>query len=122
MHIFRNSASIRGAVEAFANDELSLLITTRINELQEYIEHDLSEVIHIVVIEPTDAITDVDAALGFGLLTYPVEVIEAHAHWYELTYVLRSDGFGMVVFVPKHPDVALGLKALCAQACSEGTS
>lgn len=122
MHIFRNSASMQEAVDAFKHDELSLLIATRIDELQEYIENDLNEIINIAVIEITDAITDVGIALGFDFLTYTVEVIEEHTHWYELTYVLRSDGFGMVVFIPKHPDLAPCLQALCIPACSEGTS
>ena len=29
------------------------------------------------------------------------EICEAHAHWYEITFVLSSDGFGVVVYVPK---------------------
>ena len=28
-------------------------------------------------------------------------VCEAHAQWYEITFVLSSDGFGVVVYVPK---------------------
>jgi hypothetical protein len=121
MHIYRNSASMQGAVEASADDELSLLITARINELQEYIEEDLSEVMNLVVIEPDDMLRDVASALGFNLLTQPLDVIEEHIGWYELTYVLRSDGFGMVVLIPKHPDVAPCLRALCVLASSEGT-
>ena len=35
------------------------------------------------------------------------EVIEAHGHWFELTFVLSDDGAGMVVFVPETADAAL---------------
>ena len=39
-------------------------------------------------------------------------VCEAHAQWYEITFVLSSDGFGVVVYVPKTCTDAT-LLALC---------
>jgi hypothetical protein len=49
-------------------------------------------------------LTTVDVQLGFSLGERPIDVIESHPGWYEITIVLSDDGFGVVLYVPKHPD------------------
>lgn len=114
MHVYRDSASIHKAHAEALGSELGDLIGRRIEELAEYEEDDLSSLIKILVLEPSDALTDVDAELGFSLLDRPCDVAESHLDWYELTLVLSDDGFGVVIYVPKHPDAAPLLLAYCA--------
>lgn len=119
MHVYRDTASIHDAHTKALGSELGELLGRRIEELVEYEDHDLSELVHILVIEPSDAPMQIDAQLGFSLSARPPDVVESHANWYEMTIVVSDDGFGWLVFVPKHPDTDTELLALCAQHCKE---
>jgi len=119
MHIYRDTASLRGAVTREPDTQLQGLIARRIQDLAEYEDFDLAELLHILVIEPSDALTDVDAELGFSLADRPWDVLESHPDWYELTLVLSDDGFGVVLYVPKRPDTDADLLGLCASHARE---
>ena len=68
MRAYRDAAAIQAAVTAFDDPGLSALIATRIEELSEYEDYDLGDLVNIFVIEPGDALTDIDAELGFVLM------------------------------------------------------
>uniref|UniRef100_UPI00403630BC hypothetical protein n=2 Tax=Hydrogenophaga sp. TaxID=1904254 RepID=UPI00403630BC len=108
----RDSASIRGSV---TDPTLAPLIARLINDLSDY-DCDLSQMVRIVVIDPGDALMTIDAELGFQLLDRPLDVIEAHPGWFELTYVLSDDGFGVVVYVPVRPGVDARLIEHCRES------
>ncbi|KAB2905967.1 MAG: hypothetical protein F9K35_01425 [Burkholderiaceae bacterium] len=114
MHVYGDSASIRDAHACALGTELGDLIGQRIEELAEHEAPDLSALIKILVLEPSDALTKVDAELGFSLLARHCDVAQSHRDWFELTWVLSDDGFGAVVYVPKHQDLDAQLLAYCA--------
>ncbi len=114
MHVYGDSASIHDAHASALGTELGDLIGQRIEELAGYEGPDLSALIKILVLEPGDALTDVDAELGFPLLARPCDVAQSQRDWFELTLVLSDDGFGVVVYVPKRPDLDPRLLAYCA--------
>jgi hypothetical protein len=97
------------------------LIDTRIQEVSEFIDGDLGEVMNIYIIGPGDTANELERAMGVPVTTYPLELMEEHSDWFELTYILRSDGFGAVVFIPKLADIHPTLLGLCTQY-SEGAS
>lgn len=113
MHVYRDTKSIHDAHAAASGTELGELIGSRIKELTDYGD-DLSALINILVLQPSDALTEVDAELGFSLLDHPCDAAESHRDWFELTWVLSDDGFGVVAYVPKHPDLDPRLSAYCA--------
>lgn len=41
------------------------------------------------------------------------EIIEEHATCYEMVFILNDDGFGVLIFVPKHPGIDRELLSLC---------
>ncbi|MPT04907.1 MAG: hypothetical protein E2582_11880 [Delftia sp.] len=114
MYVYSDSLSIQDACAQALGTELGELIGLRIEELAEYEVNDLSSLIKILVLEPSDALTAVDAELGFSLLGRHCDVAESHQDWFELTLVLSDDGFGVVIYVPKHADLAPQLMAYCA--------
>ncbi len=114
MQVMRDSASIRGSV---SDPTLSPLIARLIEDLADY-DRELEEMVQVVVIDPGDEMTTIDAALGFPLLDRPLDVIEAHPGWFELTYVLSDDGFGVVVYVPVRPGVDPRLIEHCRERMS----
>ena len=113
MHIYANTVFIHRAYALAKESELGDLIGLRIEELAPYGVPDLAALIKIVVLEPRDLLIEIDCALGFSLLERPCDAAESHREWYELTLVLSDDGFGVVIYVPKHPDLNQELKDYC---------
>lgn len=99
MIVMNDLATIHAAA-VLAHPDLRPLISSRIEELSEYGVDSIHELVNFVVIETGDTIAAIDAEVGFSILDRPVDVIECHARWYELTYVLSDDGFGIVMFIP----------------------
>jgi hypothetical protein len=95
-------------------------ISKRIEELSEYADYDLAELVHIFVVQPGDTLADLDVALGFVAEDRAVDAIDSHPGCYELTYVLADDGFGVVVYVPKSPGIDPRLLEVCATRATEG--
>lgn len=113
MYVYSDSLSIQDACAQALGTELGELIGLRIEELAEYEVNDLSSLIKILVLEPSDALTNVDAELGFSILDRPCDVAESHQDWFELTLVISDDGFGVIVYVPKHANLDPLLTAYC---------
>lgn len=112
--MYRNTKSIRQARASFMGTELGRLIGQCINELSEYEQADLSELVKILVLAPSDAMNEIDAELGFSLLNRNCDLAVMHQDWFELTLVLSDDGFGAVIYVPRHADTCAELLAYCA--------
>lgn len=114
MHIYADTASIQAAFISAHGTELGALLGQRMKELAAYGEPDLSTLVKIVVLAPGDTPEQVDAELGLSLLDRPCELIESHSEWFELTLVLSDDGYGVVLYVPKHPKTHHQLQAYCS--------
>ena len=111
MKIFRDSESIRSAVTTIPS--IAPFLSSRLDDLAEYDDIELDQLVNIVVGELGDKLDDLSAALGFRAQDRPVDVIEAHPGWFELTYVLSDDGFGVVVYVPDDPAIDPRLLSRC---------
>ncbi len=111
MHVLRDAASLRGAVTALP--EVAPFIERRIQELEEYDDYDLGELVNVCVAQAGDTLAQVEQALGFTLDSRRADAIDSHPGWYELTYVLGDDGFGVVLYVPKNPAIDGQLLEAC---------
>lgn len=111
MLVFRDSSSIRGAVTLLP--DLAEPLTKRLSDLAEYPDYELHELVNLVVAQPGDRVEELGHAVGVDLSTRPVDVIEAHPGWFELTYVLGDDGFGVLLYVPDSPVIDGQLRRLC---------
>lgn len=114
MQVFADSASILDAHRVVQGAELGELIGQRIEELTIFGEADLSALIKILVLEPCDGLEAINAKLGFSLLERRSDAAQSHQGWFELTFVLSDDGFGVVVYVPKRSDIEPRLLDYCA--------
>ena len=128
MEIFKTSESIQTAAAHHPDAELRHLLSARIESLSDLLdEFPLSELMHVIVMETGDTAQSLEIALSLPSLNYEAghvldasdpaflpswESCEAHTHWYEITFILSSDGFGVVVYVPKTCTDAT-LLALC---------
>ena len=114
MNIYRTTEAIRTAAQTHPDPELRHLITERIHSLFDDLPDDLAYLLQVVVLESGDTVADMFGHLGLPCQDPALphfcpawEVIEAHSHWFELTFVLSDDGAGVVVFVPDTADAAL---------------
>ena len=128
MEIFKTAESIESAATHHPNAELRHLLSARIESLSDLLdEFPISDLMHVMVMETGDTAQSLEIALSLPSLNYEAghgldlsdpafvpswEICEAHAQWYEITFVLSSDGFGVVVYVPKTCTDAT-LLALC---------
>jgi hypothetical protein len=109
----------RASIAAIEDPDLRALIEARVESLAEYDDYDLDELVNFVVVEPGDSLPAIDEQLGRPVLGNSHELIEEHAGYYELVYVLSDDGFGIEVFIPKVPGVDPALLAMCATNAQE---
>ena len=80
--------------------QLQGLISNRLSDLSDLAPDELEAVVDVLILEPSDVLTQVDADLGFLLSSRPLELIETHEEWLEVTYVMSDDGAGVVMYVP----------------------
>ncbi|RYH69870.1 MAG: hypothetical protein EON54_02030 [Alcaligenaceae bacterium] len=83
---------------------------------------------YFIVAEPSDTVAAVNGQLGFDILSNrrdgirfdqpgfntSFEMLEEHRSCYEIVIVMRDDGFGVEVFVPKLPGIDSDLLAMCS--------
>lgn len=118
MQITRDTASIHALIRSTTDTELRALMAAHIERLASYEGIRLEQFIRLIVFEQGDTPADLDAALGFPVMTNRFdgtrfgdpdfqpcwEIIERHKHWFEWLYVLSDDGAGVVVFMPVDAD------------------
>lgn len=127
MQLLRTTPSILGAASSCPDPALRRLLTGRIEALSVYDGFELSELVNVIIIDPVDRVADLDAQLGFSILINRIdgvrfgdpnftpnwESIECHPGWFELTFILSDDGFGLLVFIPDREGIDPTLLELC---------
>ena len=117
------------ATSTITDIELRTCIEKTIRSLSEDQPYDPDVLGYFLIVDPGDSLEQIETQLGFSILcnrfsgirfddagfTPSWELIEAHAHWYELVFVLADDGFGIEVFIPKTAGVDPDLLAMCAR-------
>lgn len=80
-----------------------------------------------ILAEPGDTLASLEGQSGCPIASNPFddsrfpdpdfapvcEVIEEHPGCYEMVFILNDDGFGVLIFVPKHPGIDRELLSLC---------
>ena len=122
---------IRDLVAAYAITDLELrqLIEKTIHDLSEDEPYDPEELGYFVIVEPGDTLEMIDVQLGFSIMsnrysgdrfgssgfTPCFELVEEHAGYYEMVFVISDDGYGVEVFIPKTGEIDPELLAMCKQ-------
>lgn len=120
MHCLLDSHAVERFLIDSTDQELRGLIQSRIAELAEFDDIPLSDLAHFLVLGPTDTKTDLERVSGRPLNADSLDGLEAHALWFELTVVLRDDGFGNVIYIPR--DIKdEPLRQLCLTHCAEAS-
>jgi hypothetical protein len=118
MHCLRDGHAVDCFLADSTEQELKGLIQGRIAELAEYEDTPLSELVNFVILEPTDTKIELERVSGRPLNVAALDSFEAHTTWFELTAILRDDGFGNVIYIPR--DIKdEPLRQLCQTHCTE---
>lgn len=96
---------------------LRALIGLRVRQVDTDRRRPLQDILQIVVVQPGDPPEAIHDAVGFPICWDQAdqpgwEWFNDHGSWFELAYVLTDD-FGMLVFVPDHPDTDPTLRFNC---------
>lgn len=116
------SLTDRDAVTAALTDRaldagLRALIGLRVWQVDTDRRRPLKDVLQIVVVQPGDDAEAIHEAVGYPICWDQAEQpgwewFNDHGSWFELAYVLTDD-FGMLVFVPDHPETNDTLRFNC---------
>ncbi len=123
----RSTAAMTHALTLPLDPILRAVLLRRRSQLTDHYDHDLGDLANFLIVQEGDAATEVEAELGFSILTNFVdgrrfddpdftpswEWLEDHGGWFELVFVLTDDGFGWVLFVEDRPGTDPELLALC---------
>ena len=107
--------------------DLRHLLRRRIESLKDAgSDFDLADLFNVIVIEAGDTVEELEQAIPHSVLTDwadrdwfdpgftpPWEVCEIHPRWFEITFILCDDGFGVVVYVPRQTCTDTVLLYLC---------
>jgi hypothetical protein len=117
---------IRDPATAIADPELRQLVQKTIAALSEDYPYDPDVLGYFLIVEPGDTLALLNAQIGFDILanrwtgirfdqpgyTQAFEILDEHANWFEMVFIISDDGYGIQVFIPK--GVALPeLLAMC---------
>jgi hypothetical protein len=122
MQIIRSPAD----AAAITNHELRTCIEKTINDLSEDYPCDPDVLGYFLVVESGDSLVPINTQLGFDILanrfsgirfdqpgyTQSFEVLDEHANWFEMVFIISDDGFGVEVFISKTIDIPV-LLAMC---------
>ncbi len=114
-------------VAQIEDEELRVLIHSRIEEYSEYVQR-FSDLVRFVVAGTGDRLRDLEGVLGFAVTTEQPSVFrgcdayEEHPGYFEMVYVLSDDGSGVIVFIEKSAGMAPEFLAICKQCWQESGS
>lgn len=111
---------------SITNLELRTCIEKTISDLIEDYQYDLDVLGYFLIVESGDSLATLNAQLGFDILanrfsgiffdqpgyTQSFEVLDEHANWFEMVFIVDDSGFGIEVFIPKTIDIP-DLLAMC---------
>ena len=123
-----NSAAVKRVLATVPSSRLRALLSQRLTQLTAPDGGDLAELAHFVIVEPHDALSAIESALGFPIGVDGIGYDEAdfapswewsedHGGWFELVFIFTDDGFAHVLFVPDDEDVDAALLAICREHC-----
>ena len=123
-----NSAALKRALATLPSSRLKALLSQRLTQLTEPDGGEFADLAHFVIVEPHDALSTAESALGFSIGADGIgygeadfspswEWSEDHGGCFELAFIFTDDGFAHVLVVPDDEAVDAVLLAMCREHC-----
>ncbi|MBJ7441540.1 hypothetical protein EPO44_18465 [bacterium] len=114
MHIIRTWTELADWLAQPSDPDISNLLQLRRAQLIDC--GDLPDIGTFAIVEPGDALADIEAALGVAIIidsTPTWEWVMRHNSIFETPIILSDDGFGHVLIVPEADGIDPDLLTLC---------
>lgn len=109
-----NSFEFARALDGLMDPQLRALLKLRHDQWLDGEDFDLSDLVHVIIVQIGDTLASIEAEAGVPLATNLVdgrrlgdpdfvdsfEFVQRHGHWFEAVLVLSDSGFGVAVFAP----------------------
>ena len=120
---------IRDPLDAtrIGDPELRHLIEKTMHDLNHDGPYDPDELGYFLIVQPGDSLDVLSDKIGFSIManrwtgmefghadfTPSFEIVEEHAGYYAMVFIISDSGFGVEVFIPKTEGVDPALLAMC---------
>ena len=121
MIVIRTADEMARALDTPIDPRLRQCLHGHCDRLSEWEGYELSELAVFLIAQRGDTLEQVEAAFGQPLVRarkfcFLPELVEQHGGWFEVTFILSDDGFGLILLVQVDPDVDNELIAACHNA------
>ncbi|MBB3858998.1 hypothetical protein GGQ88_000238 [Novosphingobium hassiacum] len=105
MILIRTAEALARALDSPLDAVAKRRLRFHAERLAEYDDFAFEELAVFAVVQPGDALADIEVALGMQVLVERdfamiPEIVERHWCWAEAIFILSDDGFGLVLLVP----------------------
>ena len=124
MIVIRTAEEMARALDSPLNPTLKQRLQSHWERLSEWEDYELSELAVFLIAQKGDTLENAEAAFGEPLIRdskfcFLPEVVEQHGGWYEVTFILSDDGFGLVLLAQVDPNTDGRLLAACTNAIAD---
>lgn len=121
MIVIRTAEDMARALASALDPPLSIQLQAFQRIFGEYPDHAFEELGLFLIVEVGDRLCDLTSASNVELINsvglwHRPETIERYGMWWQVTFVLSDEGYGIVLFVPDHPGVDSTILAACKAA------
>lgn len=124
MIVIRTAEEMARALNSPLEPTLKDCLEVHWDRLSDWKDYELSELAVFLIVQPGDTLEQAEAAFGQPLIRdskfcFLSELIGQHGGWFEVTFILSDDGFGLILFVQVSPNTDLRLMAACFNAAAD---
>lgn len=100
-------------------------LSKHLERLSAYTNYELGDLAVFAIVQAGEPLSTIEEALGLALIgadtdfLRPAELIREFGGWYEVTFILSDDGYGLVLFVPIDEATEPRLLHACKSAQAE---
>jgi hypothetical protein len=118
MIVIRTAEDMARALASALDPPLKNRLRTYRDIFAEYPNHAFDELGLLLVVQPGDRPGDLGQASETELVlpregSFQAEAVKRYGQWFEVSFVLSDDGYGIVVLIPDQPNIDPKLLAAC---------
>lgn len=126
MIVIRTAEDMARALASALDPPLENRLRTYQTIFAEYPDYAFEELGLFLIVQAGDRLGDLEQASGTDVILpcdgcFQPEAIQRYGKWFEVTFILSDDGYGVLLFIPNQPDIAPELLAAC-KASLAGTT
>ena len=123
MIVIRTAEEMARALDSPIDPELKHCLQAHWDRLSEWQDYELSELAVFLIVQAGDTLEQAEVIIGQtlvqeGCFTIPPELVARRGGWFEATFILSDDGFGLVLLAEQGPAADPRLMAAFSNAAA----